>query len=292
MSEQSLVIGFIGLGQMGGPMATNIAKGGAELVCFDKAGTEARLPPGSKAASDLTEVIQTADTVFLSLPDGPIVNAVASEIAAVSNARTTVIVDLSTIGIDAAKSAAVALQEAGMTYVDAPVSGGRAGAVAGTITLMWGGPKAELERHKSIVDSFCGNPIHVGDHAGQGQAVKLLNNFLSGTAMAATTEAVLFGQSQGLDMKTILEVVNVSTGMNTATRDKFPQQVLTEKFAAGFFAELLNKDVQLYLQNAKKAGTPVRVGTEVASVWQETVDQLEPQSDFTLIYELTRKKLG
>ena len=89
------------------------------------------------------------------------------------------------------------LKAAGITYVDAPVSGGKAGAVAGTITLMWGGPKAELDRHRKVVDSFCGNPFHVGDEPGQGQAVKLLNNFLSATALAATSEAVLFGQSQG-----------------------------------------------------------------------------------------------
>lgn len=289
MSEQPKIIGFIGLGQMGGPMAANIAKGGAEMICFDKAGTDRRLPSGAKSAANIGEVIQSADTVFLSLPDGPIVNAVASEIAATTNARTKVVIDLSTIGLDAAKSAAATLQETNMTYVDAPVSGGKSGAVAGTITLMWGGPKAELERHKKIIDSFCGNPFHVGDEPGQGQAIKLLNNFLSGTAMAATTEAVLFGQSQGLDMKTILDVVNVSTGMNTATRDKFPKQVVTQKFAAGFFAELLNKDVQLYLQNAKNAGTPIRVGSEVASIWQDCVNQLEPQSDFTLIYDLIRK---
>ncbi len=290
MSEQPKVIGFIGLGQMGGPMAENIAKGGADLICFDKAGTEERLPSGTRAAASLAEVIQTADTTFMSLPDGPIVNAVAKEIAAVTDAHSTVVVDLSTVGPEAAKSAAATLKQAGITYIDAPVSGGKSGAVAGTITLIWGGPKAELDRHRKVVDSFCGNPFHVGDEPGQGQAVKLLNNFLSGTAMAATSEAVLFGQSQGLDMKTILDVVNVSTGMNTATRDKFPQQILSEKFAAGFFAELMNKDIQLYLENAKAAGTPVRVGSEVASIWQSCTDQLEPQSDMTLIYDLNKQK--
>ena len=289
MTEQPTAIGFIGLGQMGAPMAANIAKAGTVLICYDKAGTDERLPAGATAAASIAEVVGAADTIFLSLPDGAIVQAVAEEISSSPDRRASVVVDLSTIGLDAAKAVGTALGTAGITYVDAPVSGGKAGAVAGTITLMWGGPKTELERHRAIVDSFCGNPFHVGDQPGQGQAVKLLNNFLSATALAATSEAVLFGQSQGLDMKTILDVVNVSTGMNTATRDKFPGHVLTGTFAAGFYAELLNKDVQLYRNNAEAAGTPLRIGSEVAKVWQDCVDQLEPQSDFTLIYEVTRK---
>lgn len=291
MSEQPKTLGFIGLGQMGAPMATNLVKGGATLVCYDKAGTDERLPEGASAAGSVAEVVATTDTIFLSLPDGSIVNAVAEEIAAAADRRARVVVDLSTIGPDAAKSAASILKAAGITYIDAPVSGGKAGAEAGTITLMWGGPKADLDNHRAIVDTFCGNPFHVGDEPGHGQAVKLLNNFLSATAMAATSEAVLFGQSQGLDMKTILDVVNVSSGMNTATRDKFPSHVLTGKFEAGFFAELLNKDVQLYRKNAERAGIPMRVGGEVAQIWQDCVDALEPQSDFTRIYELTRKAM-
>ena len=292
MPDLPIIVGFIGLGQMGQPMAANIAKGGNTVVCYDSAGTEERLPEGAQAAASLDAVVQSADTVFLSLPDGPIVNSVAGQIADTANRRATVVVDLSTIGLSAAKSAAAVLQQADITYIDAPVSGGRSGAVAGTITLMWAGPAAELARHRAIVDAFCGNPFHVGDAAGQGQAVKLLNNYLSATALAATSEAVLFGQSQGIDMKTILDVVNVSSGMNTATRDKFPQQVLTEKYAAGFYAELLNKDVQLYYENAVEAGIPVEVAGEVSKIWQHCVDTLAPRSDFTQVFEVTRKKLN
>ena len=292
MPEQAIIVGFVGLGQMGQPMAANIAKAGNTVICFDKAGTAGRLPAGAQAAASLAEVVQTADTLFLSLPDGPIVNSVAEEITTVGDRRTSVVVDLSTIGLSAAKSAAAALKQVGITYIDAPVSGGQAGAVAGTITLMWAGPAAELARHRTIVDAFCGNPFHVGDAAGQGQAVKLLNNYLSATALAATSEAVLFGQSQGIDMKTILDVVNVSSGMNTATRDKFPKHVLPETFAAGFYAELLNKDVQLYYENATQAGIPVAVATEVSKIWQHCVDTLSPNSDFTRIYEVTREKLN
>jgi 3-hydroxyisobutyrate dehydrogenase len=290
MSTAPEIVGFIGLGQMGNPMAANIAKGGATLLCYDQAGTEERLPPGATAAADLAAVVKGADTIILSLPDGKIVNAVANEIAAVDAPRAKVVIDTSTIGPDAAKSAAATLKAAGITYIDAPVSGGRGGAIAGTITLMWAGPEELLESHRKIVDSFCGNPFHVGDEAGHGQTVKLLNNFLSGTALAATTEAVLFGLSQGLEMKKILDVVAVSTGTNSAIVDKFPKRILTGTFDAGFFCGLQNKDIQLYFTNAEKTGTPNRVGTEISAIWQQTTDTLGPQADITEIYELMRKK--
>jgi len=288
MTDTAPILGFIGLGQMGGPMAANIAKAGFPLVCYDKAGTTERMPEGATAAGSLAEIVAAADTGFLSLPAGAHVLAVAGEIAALNDRRTSVVVDLSTIGPEAARTAAGLLREAGITYIDAPVSGGRAGAIAGTITLMWAGPTSELDRHRAIVDAFCGNPFHVGDEPGLGQAMKLLNNFLSATAMAATSEAVLFGLSQGLEMKTILDVVNVSSGRNTASSDKFPQRVLTGTFDAGFFAELLNKDVQLYIDNVRAAKSAAKVGTAVSEIWQSGSDSFQPGTDFTRIYEFIR----
>jgi 3-hydroxyisobutyrate dehydrogenase-like beta-hydroxyacid dehydrogenase len=271
-------------------MAANIAKAGFPLVCYDKAGTAERLPDGGTAADSLGEVLQAADTVFLSLPAGAHVLSVVNEIAAAPDRRTSVVVDLSTVGPAAAREAADILGGKQIVFVDAPVSGGRAGAIAATITLMWAGPKAELDRHRAVVDAFCGNPFHVGDEPGQGQAMKLLNNFLSATALAATSEAVLFGLSKGLEMKTILDVLNVSTGRNTASLDKFPKRILTGTFDAGFYAELLNKDVQLYIDNARAAGTPSGVGAAVAELWQRGTDSLPPNTDITRIYEFLRDK--
>ncbi|MFK7944083.1 MAG: NAD(P)-dependent oxidoreductase [Paracoccaceae bacterium] len=288
MTDQPNVIGFIGLGQMGHPMATHIARGDTPILCFDTADVE--MPARATKTDSLAEVVAGSDTVFLSLPDGKIVDAVTREIAALATRRTTVVVDLSTIGLDAAKTAAATLSDVGITYVDAPVSGGRQGALKATITLMWAGQKTELERHRHIADLFCRNTFFVGEEAGQGQAVKLLNNFLSGTAMAATSEAVLFGLSHGVEMKTILDIVHVSTGQNTAISDKFPNRVLPRTFDAGFFAELLNKDVQLYAKFAAEAGTPNQMGSQVAEIWQHVTDSLDPKSDFTRIYEIMRQK--
>jgi len=282
-------IGFVGLGQMGFPMAANIAAGGADLIVFDKAGTSERTPEGARTASSLAEVVRTAETIFLSLPDGPVSLAVASEIARQTDAVTKLVVDLSTIGPEAAREANRVLHAASIAYADAPVSGGAAGAKAGTITIMWAGPHEALDAHLAVLKSFSRNQFHVGDQPGQGQALKILNNFLSGTAMAATSEAVLYGLSQGIEMKTLLDVVNVSTGQNTATRDKFPERVLTGTFDAGFKTALLAKDVRLYLENVRNAGTPGALGNLVSEIWNDC-DETLPGSDFTRIYEFLRQR--
>jgi 3-hydroxyisobutyrate dehydrogenase-like beta-hydroxyacid dehydrogenase len=276
------VIGFVGLGQMGGPMAANIAAKGFDLVVFDIA--PARPPDQAITAGSLVEAAGAADSLFLSLPDGRASLAVLSDLAAMAERRAATVIDLSTIGPEMARAAAEIAKAAGITYIDAPVSGGQAGARAGTVTLMWAGPVGEMERHRAVLATFCKHIFHVGDAAGQGQSLKVLNNFLSGTAMAATSEAILYGLSQGLDMKTMLDVINVSTGQNTATRDKFPARILSETFDAGFTTALISKDIKLFLENAEKAGSPTRVGALVSDIWNNC-DAALPGSDFTKIYQ-------
>ena len=284
MPEQ---FGFIGLGQMGGPMAGNIAANGFPLTVYDKAGTQGLAPESTQLGADAADVARIADTVFLSVPDGEVSLIVVNEIIASVDRRTSVIIDLSTIGPAAAREANARCKAAGITYIDAPVSGGQAGARAGTITIMLAGPKAVVDLHRDVLSGFTKNLFHVGEEAGQGQAVKILNNFLSGTAMVASTEAVLYGLSQGIDMKTILDVVNVSTGQNTATADKFPRRILTETFDAGFATALLTKDVNLFVDNAREAGTPTKIAEAITEVWDKTNDAL-PGSDITMVYRHLR----
>ena len=281
--------GFAGLGQMGGPMAANIVAAGFDLSVFDKAGTAERASDGAKPLESLDALAAVVDTLFLSLPDGPVTLAVARDLAALQDRAVSVVIDLSTIGLEAAKEAGQILADAGIQYIDAPVSGGQSGAIAGTITVMWGGPAEVLEIHRDVIMAIAKNLFHVGDQAGHGQTVKLLNNFLSGTAMAATSEAVAFGLSQGIEMKSLLDVVNVSTGRNTATSDKFPNRVLTGSYDAGFKTKLLTKDVGLFLDNAKAAGTPTAVAETVVDLWRRC-DAALPESDFTRIYEFLTEK--
>ena len=134
---------------------------------------------------------------------------------------------------------------------------------------------------------MAGHILHVGKHAGQGQAMKLLNNFLSAAAMAASSEAIAFGLEQGLDLETMLEVLNVSTGRNTATSDKFPRRILTGSYDSGFQTALMAKDMGLYLDAVGDAGTADRIGRVLADLWQRA-DVALPRSDFTRIYDFVR----
>jgi 3-hydroxyisobutyrate dehydrogenase len=269
---------------MGGPMAANIANGGFDLVVYDKAGTAARAPDKTTPAATLDDIAAQAETLFLSLPDGPATIGFARDLAQVADRAVKVVVDLSTIGIEAAREADKIYADSGITYIDAPVSGGQSGARAGTITVMWAGPAELLESHRKVMTAFCKNLFHVGDAPGQGQAMKLVNNFLSATAMTATSEAMAFGIKNGLGMKTMLDVVNVSTGRNTATSDKFVNRVLTGTFDAGFKTKLLTKDVRLFAETAEAAGTPAEVARVVADIWRRA-DEAMPDTDFTRIYQ-------
>jgi 3-hydroxyisobutyrate dehydrogenase len=277
------VVGFVGLGHMGRPMAERLVAAGFPLVGFDAAGTSERLPDGAEAAADVGQVVVRADTVLLSLPDGQVVLAVAGAIAAADDRRTTTVVDLSTTGPAAAVEAARRLAAVGVTYVDGPVSGGVAGARRGTLALMYAGPAAVLEDHRGVLAAFAGHVVAVGTVAGQGQSMKLLNNFLSATALAATSEALAFGLAHGLSLPVMLEVLNASTGRNSATADKFPNRVLTGTYDAGFSTALMAKDLRLYVDSLERAHTPDAVGRAVSDVWQQA-DAARPGSDFTEIW--------
>jgi 3-hydroxyisobutyrate dehydrogenase-like beta-hydroxyacid dehydrogenase len=281
MSEP--VIGFIGLGNMGAPMSANLAAAGTQLVVHDAAGTRERAPEGARIAESVAAVAAEVPVVLLSLPDGPAVDAVVGEILEAPSSITRQVVDTSTIGIDWAMKLDSRLAEAGLQYLDAPVSGGVAGARAGTVSLMFAGPASVFEALGNVFEAMAGNLFHVGESPGQGQAMKLLNNFLSGTAMAATSEAVAFGESQGLDMKTMLDVLNVSTGQNTASRDKFVHRILTGSYDAGFSCTQMNKDLGLYRQGLAAAGVADPVSGAVADIWERFL-QVDSQADITRIY--------
>ncbi len=282
-------IGFIGLGNMGAPMAANLAGAGWSLTVHDAAGTRDRAPANTAIAESVAEVASQAATILLSLPDSAVVDAVADAIVTAPSAVTKRVVDTSTIGIAQARRIHGKLAAAGVEYVDAPVSGGVAGARAGTVSIMVSGPAASLEELRPMLEGFAGNVFHVGVEPGQGQAMKLLNNFLSGTAMAATSEAVAFGESQGLGLAVMLDVLNVSTGRNTATADKFVNRILTETFDAGFSSVQMNKDLSLYREGLAESGGADPVSGAVAGVWQRFLEKTA-NADITHIYPFIKNK--
>ena len=280
-------LGFIGLGNMGGPMAHNLAAAGHEVVCFDAAGTEALSPPGAPTAGSAAEVAQRARIVFLCLPDGAVVLQVAREIAQCPDRAVGIVVDSTTAGMPDARAAHDVLAEAGIRYADAPVSGGTKGSKAGTLAMMVAAPDDLFAEIEPYIRPMAANARHVGTEPGQGMAMKLLNNFLSATAMAATSEAVAFGVSQGLDMMTILKTVNLSTGRNTATEDKFPNRIATGAFDAGFATRLMAKDLRLYEASVTAAAAPRRLAGQLREIW-DGLEAARPDSDFTEIYQHVR----
>jgi len=282
-------VGFIGLGNMGGPMAANLAANGTALCAFDAAGTQDRAPSGAQAVGSSANIAERCETVFLSLPDGNIVHQVARELAGVESARVKRVVDTSTIGIEAARQANELLSAAGIDYIDAPVSGGRAGAIKASISIMCACSQDAYQAVLPLLGQIAKNPFHVGDEPGMGQAIKVLNNFLSAIALAATSEAVAFGVGQGLDMKTVLDVLNVSSGQNTATSEKFPNRILSGTYDAGFAARLLLKDIRLFEEAAREAGNAQPFGPGLVSLWSQLVND-QPEADISLMYPFIRDK--
>lgn len=284
------VVGFVGLGNMGRALCENLVATGHPVVAFDVAGPD-RVPPGAAAGSSVADVAARADVIVCSLPDGTVCETVAREVAAAPARRATHVVDTSTMGVPAAQAIDVLLGDAGVAFVDAAVSGGVAGARARTLAVMYAGADADVDHVQPVLAGLSDQLRRVGDRPGLAQAVKLANNFLSATALAATSEAVAFGVAVGVDMATMIDVLDASSGSNTATRDKFPNHVITGKFASGFSNALMDKDVRLYLAAVAEEGTPSTVGAVTADIWSRFA-AAEPDVDFTRIYPFVAGSRG
>jgi 3-hydroxyisobutyrate dehydrogenase-like beta-hydroxyacid dehydrogenase len=276
-------LGFFGLGRMGGPIARRLAAAGYQVTGFDPALTSTAGLGAVSLARSLEDVAAMAEIVFLSLPDGAVSREVCEQLAQAEDRRVSFVVDLSTIGIPAASACAALLESAGVTYVDAPVSGGVAGAQSGGLSMMVGASGALFAALRPLLEIIARTCFHVGDTPGQGQAMKLLNNFVSATAMAATSEAVVFGSRHGLDLTQMIAVLNASSGRTTASSDKFPRSVIPGTYDFGFAGALMNKDVALYLEAAAADGVPHQVAERVAAVWAAFTAS-HPDADFTYIH--------
>jgi len=287
MSDAAL--GFIGLGRMGAPMAARLAAAGHALTVHDAADRRDHAPANALVAASAADVAAACPVVFLCLPDGEAVAEVCDAIANAATRTTTTIVDFSTIGIEAAQRAHGRLAQHDIDYLDAPVSGGPAGAKAGTLAMMITGETRSVGRLRPVLETMAENCFHIGTRAGQGQAMKLLNNFLSSTALAATSEAIAFGEDHGLDLGLMLDVLNVSSGRNTATSDKFPRWVLSGTFEGGSTTNIHAKDMQLYADSVAATGADSELGGVVSRVWSEAAAAL-PGKDGTRIYEFVRAR--
>lgn len=192
-------------------------------------------------------------------------------------------VDLSTTGPNVAAQVARGLAAKGITAVDAPVSGGVAGARAGSLSVMLAGPKALCDRLTPTLRIIGKNVFYIGPTPGQGQMMKVINNLLSAAALVASCEAMVLGTKFGLDPKVMVDVLNVSSGRNSATEEKIPRAVLPRTFDVGFRTELLHKDVRLCIEQAEQLGVPMWLGQTVRQMWAFAMSQGDGQQDISTI---------
>ncbi len=279
-------VGFVGVGNMGFPMAGRLVDAGYDVVAYDisEDALGAITNKGAKGASSAADVASQVETVFVSLPKPEHVHAVAFGDAGVSaGSKRTVFVDLSTTGPQAAAKNAEGLAAQGIKAIDAPVSGGVGGAQKGTLAVMVSGPKAECDALRPAFEVI-GKYFYVSETPGHGQMMKIINNLLSATAMAATCEAVVLGQKAGLDPHIMIDIVNASSGRSTASEQKFPQSILPRTFDYGFSMGLMSKDVNLCLSEAEAMNFPMFIGKAVQQMWLHGVAQGGPDEDFTNLF--------
>jgi 3-hydroxyisobutyrate dehydrogenase-like beta-hydroxyacid dehydrogenase len=285
-------IGFVGLGRMGGPMSQRLIVAGFTLVVFDtSAAATARLKDaGAAIAASPQEVGDSADIVFVSLPTPDIVEQVVLG-GVGTGSRVKNVVDLSTSGPGMAGRVSRGLEPRGIAWIDAPVSGGVAGAKGGTLAVMASGPRAAFEIAEPILKNF-GKVFFVGEKAGLAQVAKLGNNLLAAAAMVISSEALVMGVKAGIDPKIMLDIINAGSGRNSATQDKFPRSILTRTFDFGFATGLSYKDVRLCVDEAESLGVPMVVGAAVRQMLAVTNARFGPTSDFTSITRVVEEWAG
>jgi 3-hydroxyisobutyrate dehydrogenase len=279
-------IGFIGLGNMGAPMAANLAKAGHEIVGFDLAdvaveGVE-KVPSVSEAA--------VAELVITMLPDGPIVRSVYGDIVKAA-APGTCVIDCSTIDVESARAVHSMATEAGLLSVDAPVSGGVGGATAGTLTFMAGGSNEAFAKAEPLFQIMGQRAVHCGE-AGAGQAAKICNNMLLAISMIGTGEAFSLGQKLGLDPAKLFDVISTSSGQCWSVNAYCPimgvgpESPADNGFKPGFAAELMVKDTGLSQDAAVAAGAATPLGGHAADLYRQFIEAGGRGKDFSGIIEM------
>jgi 3-hydroxyisobutyrate dehydrogenase len=291
-------IGFIGLGNMGAPMAANLVKAGHQVTGYDivPAAIAALAAAGGRAAASAAEAVAAGDVVITMLPAGPQVREVyLGNGGVLGRARNdALLVDCSTIDVETARAVAAAAREAGFDMVDAPVSGGTAGAAAASLTFMVGGDAAAFARARPVLDAMGRTIVHTGP-AGNGQAVKICNNMMLAISMIGVCEAFTLAHKLGLTSQTLFDVVSKSTGQSWALTGycpvpgPVPTSPANRDYAAGFTVAMMLKDLRLAQQAAGAAAAPTPLGGTAAALYQLFVDEGMGGLDFSAIYRFIAK---
>lgn len=289
-------LGFVGVGKMGSRMVRRLLEHGYTVTVYDinPAAVESfKDTPGGVAAS-LSELGRESEVVLASLPTPASVEAAVLGPGGLAETMGpgSVFIDLSTTGVETEQKIAAALAGRGVEVLDAPVSGGVKGAEEGTLSVMVAGKREVFEAQLPVLRVIGRNVFYIAPQPGLGQAMKLINNLLSATALAASAEAVVLATKMGLDPRLVIDVLNVSSGRNSATQDKFPRAILTRTFDYGFTTELMVKDLNLAAAMARQQRFPLFIGRMVEQMWELALyDGLGPE-DFTTIVKVFEKMAG
>ncbi|GHB36782.1 3-hydroxyisobutyrate dehydrogenase [Pseudovibrio japonicus] len=297
MGEEVLRVAFIGLGNMGGPMAANLVKAGHEVVGTDlsEEACAAFQAVGGQVAASAAEAVRDVQAVVTMLPAGKHVRSVylGEDGILAHAAKGTLFIDSSTIDVDSSRDVAKAASEAGMDMVDAPVSGGIVGAANGTLTFMIGGPEVAFERAKPLLEIMGASLVHAGD-AGAGQAAKICNNMLLGISMIGTCEAFVLAEKLGLDPQKLFDVSSKSSGQcwSLTSYCPIPGPVPTSPanngYKPGFAAPMMLKDLLLAEEAAGSSGAKTPMGERAARLYEEYCGNGGENSDFSGIIHLLR----
>lgn len=286
--------GFVGLGAMGQPIARSLAESGIDLVAFDLDAHACRqlLEAGAQIVGSVEELARSADCIFACLPTPVMCLTVAAQVANTPNRRARVYAEMSTTGLGPTRQIEATLASGGVLFVDAPISGGPKAAEARQLTCFAAGPDEAVEALRPAYAIIAKNFFHLGRQAGAAQMLKLGNNLLAATNLAAASEVVRLLEREGIDPKTAIEAINVSTGRSRATEVVFVQEILTERYSQGAKLAILAKDTSAAIDAADEKGVPMTVGRTVRNLWTEAGNSGLADEDFTRIYDWIGKVSG
>lgn len=287
-------LGFVGLGNMGTPMARRLVSAGYTVRGFDTGhDARARLADhGGTPVDELADVTEGADAVLLMLPGSDVVEHVLGDGGLLDALQPgTVLLDMSSSRPHSTRRVAEWSASRGVPVVDAPVSGGVGGAEAGTLTVMAGGAEADVARVRPVLECLGHRVSHVGG-IGAGHALKALNNLMSGAHLLVSSEALLAGREFGLEPAAMLEVVNGSSGRSGSTETKWPKFVLPGTFDSGFGLRLMLKDMRIAVDLARELGWPSALGESAVELWANAADELPPSADHTDIVRWLENQHG
>ncbi|MFT5446792.1 MAG: 2-hydroxy-3-oxopropionate reductase [Gammaproteobacteria bacterium] len=288
-------IGYIGLGAMGHPMAVNLAKAGHDLVVCDTDDTKTAIlaQRGAAVATSPRQIADETDVVLTCLPNLDVAQSVATgDDGVIHGSRARAFVNMSTTGSAFSRAVADTLAAAGKAFLDAPISGGPEGAEAATLSIMCSGDKATFESLSDALPAMAAKVVYLGDKPGAAQSMKLVNNIISFGNIAVALEAMTLGAKAGLDPEQMLEVINASSGRNSATESKIPKHVLTRSFDFGGTMYIVEKDLELWRREAEAFESPMWIGSNIRTLFRQSMSEHGRDADLTKLAITLEKMAG